>query len=1531
MENENAAIYWLFEMFKFVVEYRVTKGLDKISSEKSISANEQLFADLIESLDNSLKVTCNKFEWEYDSSAIEETIVDSMELWINCTTGNDLRNIFSNVLGTELSDEQFLFWNDSFEKEVAVHNSLFNYLQSKCQHMTNNYGTSTNLKQKIWTASQISYKNSRNEGNRFYSLNILKQLLPDGYIEETQFITQAKSRDGNIIPIMDIYLESNNNIAIVGNGGIGKTTFLQQILENTFETTDSNLETTSVPIFIELNRCPQHILDWYDDALRKTNFITRYIAQLIEKHSSLNSVSIQTLDEIEKEFQRYPEDNIPEYVLLLDGFNEVKSDTEFRQVLSNEIAMLSKYPNVRIVTTSRETHAAYFAIDFETIRVVGINQETILSHLAECEFNDIMIGNIKACKPLMECLSTPLYLCMFTAQKTEYQYLPETAGEILHRFFHENSDFYNVKERFINSQILDFKKNQIDFIIDFIIPYIGWVYETQNVFYMNEQDFIRTIESAFFCVNKLFIDNIKCPFSNFDYKTQDIKKAAESFMLSENEINIDRVIAGIYNHLGIVYQYTINEGDYNNRRRYSFCHHNFRDYFSAMWDIQLLIMLQCIDFSFYQHNSHDFGVYSFNGFLNTHFWNAQKIQFISEILMEHRNKPQYNDKTQKWYLPKMNNDRQKVLSATIDFCRELCAKNIEVYHLLQNILSTVLHGRKELSGVNLSRLDLRKCSFFNVNCSKMGEKGFLAVNFDGASLYKENFEPENHKDNVIEFVYKGEKCFTIDGYGLIKCWDVHSGKLEYELYSDEPASDYDFSNKGFLKISNCQKWLITKTHTHEDRGIYLFDLDEPYEMPYVFKMDAFKQINYIGFTEDSQNIIVICDEKNVIILDIQEKNIVYNFNVELNKNTELYAQDISSPMYAFSSDYNPYITDGQFVDGYDDLSDEDEYIEVFCEISSIDFQTKEKEKLLEFFSEPGTHPTFTYIPHRTAFVYYNFETKNMELFDCVGRVVEVIIENAPSLINIEHNDYLESPKAIHPNPNNKNECYVMYDTTCYEVNINNRNTNNIIMEFSVEGIKKLLENSEDVSNGTNTSIDEKSAGNNETNINIKSALMFKTNVIPTNNCFIISNDTNTYEWNSENDTIILKYNCAYYETIALTLLNSPNTFALVHMTNGISIFEGNPARLNRHICFNEPEYFIGNCSYDKGNNIMGITFARPEHEKVVLVNLNNDMMIDIFSTLHTNESVETICFNDSGTHLLITTQYQCLEYDVAKQKYFVVTKAGDNERLGGGAYKKNEIEVAIVEDFLQEGSSVDTRCEYYSRNLDGQMYNYVKEWYYTIPLLDTKLYSRFIYSNGDLGISGAKNREGIQTYWLTKGFFIEENEEISEMLNLQCYKRKNGKYINTTHKLKPLDFVYVKHEHPLANNYMTQYVTGTSFGRYSYMYLSEDFTDALITDSNEKLIYIDNLKNIKYSNIDQISSRKIGDCGGNAYWNYAIPYTQSTLIGCYESYNLVSIDLKTGEILHNIEYYPGVSIKRCSFANTKMDLDVKKIIENNNT
>ena len=58
--------------------------------------------------------------------------------------------------------------------------------------------------------------------------------------------------------------------------------------------------------------------------------------------------------------------------------------------------------------------------------------------------------------------------------------------------------------------------------------------------------------------------------------------------------------------------------------------------------------------------------------------------------MEHRNRPQLDEKTQNWYLPQPEYDETWVLTGAIDYCRKLRQADIETRYVLPNILSATI-------------------------------------------------------------------------------------------------------------------------------------------------------------------------------------------------------------------------------------------------------------------------------------------------------------------------------------------------------------------------------------------------------------------------------------------------------------------------------------------------------------------------------------------------------------------------------------------------------------------------------------------------------------------------------------------------------------------------------------------------------------------------------------------------------------------------------------------------------------------------
>lgn len=1308
------------------------------------------------------------------------------------------------------------------------------------------------------------------------------------------FLSRGKAEDGTVAPLADLCAQSDSDIAIVGDGGIGKTTFLQHLIEGEFLASDGSarryMGNRPVPFFIELNRCPDHIRNWYDNALGKTNFITRYIGQVWENHASLDLVSPKTLDAVEKELQRTPKNGKPQYLLLLDGFNEVRVGGSIRADLSNEISVLHTYPNVRIITTSRETQAAYYAFAFKNIRLVGLEESEILAHLEKCGVPQPVIGEAKNCDSLMRCLKIPLYLCMFSAEQGQNDFLPETAGEILYCFFHKNSTFYNARARMSESRSSSLTEQQIALVLDFVIPYIGWSFETNDVFFMNEQQLQSVISEAMRYIMAIFAGSETNPFLDFKYSGAVLRAAAKSFYDQGGLLDTGAILACAYDNLGIVYQYQINEGAFADRVRYAFCHHHFRDYFSAMWDVDLLFMLQCVPVAAFSNPSCGAAASdSIQHFLDKRYWQPQKVQFISEILMEHRNRPQLDEKTQNWYLPQPEYDEVRVLTSAIDYCRKLRQENIETRYVLPNILSAILFGRKEYSGLDLSCLDLRKCCLFNITCSRRGKTRILAADFSCSVLCKENFQPEDHQDYIIEYCYHDKHCFTIDSDGVIKCWDMFSGKLEFELQSADPLGISDFSSKGFMKISHDGRWLATKVQESCADGIHLyvklFDLATPDLPPkQIIPVGKHNALNYFEFTRDSRSLLLLCDYKTVYCMDIESGAQLHSGTFDLYKQSELYADSADLDVFAYTAEYNTYETDTALMETWnnddgndysDDEDDEEEFPDgIPCALCALILTTSEMRTLYSYSGEPGVAPTVSYDYNTRCFLLYNYDGHHIERFDCVSRHRDIVLE--------ELTDGQDTPPTeIHPHSERPNEYYIMYPNICFDAVIDGNGSGKILMTYSIEGVERLLPNSD-----------------------LSGELEFKTAVTPTLNRFIVGNDSNTYEWDTENDALVRKYNCVYYNCTAFFPNAAKDLAILVHRHNGVSLFRGSPAKLYAQFCFHDPEYLIDLVSYDDVHSVLALGFARPDHEKVVILDVTTSRERTIYFSTRPGETIVNMCFHEDGSRLLITTQYECYECELKSEKLMSVVKADSNERLAAGNYRGDEVEVAVVEHSSQKEPSVKPHCTYYRRGANG---TYLRSWYYLMPELDEPLSRYFLYATGDIGFGGSNDKDGFQQYWVTKVFFLERLPELERFFKPKCYTWRGNRRLNLDKEFQPLDEIFVWHKVAITNRYSV----GDS--GFSYMYLADDMSEAIITDNRRYLLYQKPLQGLTYQQMKDAFQNSFVGVHQDTYWDLAIPWFDGTLIGCFESYNLMHVATDDNKLLDTIEYCPGVSVLGCKF------------------
>lgn len=1376
---------------------------------------------------------------------------------------------------------------------------------------------STSFQKAIWFASQQNYFLSHHKGNRFESLNIIERLLPKGYIASQTFDFHFESNNIKLRTLQDICESTDENIAITGEGGIGKTTFLQKVLLTTYGTEDSpqnyNLQ-NSIPIFIELNRCPQEICSWYDDKYKKTNFITRQIADMIQSTVPEYQNYDDLLNQIEFAFRKIPLDRKKTFLLLLDGFNEVSTGSglngeEIRASLSHEISELRKLPNIRIITTSRITQSAYYATDFTRVHLKGLEESDIKQHLAQCNFNEPQIEQIISNKKLTKCLSVPLFLCMFSFKNEYESVMPETYGEILSNFFHKEGNYYSLKKRAREVYNSPFEHSPYvpELIVDYIVPYLGWHFVQNDTFSLSRNELFECIKLAINDTKKIVDKVSHVPLEDFDYNIQNIRKSLYS-LKTTFKTDIDAIISYINSYLGIIYEYKTHKLANKDSFRYSFVHHYFRDYFSAVWIINTLRLVPYIKNTVITTNLHDC--------LTKKLWNDNESEVIGQILQEHRNKPIINPNTGNWKMPIPSTNDQQLLTSILEFCREGQSTSFEQGNLLNNIISTFHICRGELSGINLDMLDLTRCNLHNITCSRKGKTKSLTASFRHGQIAESTFSPQGHLDAVMEYVYIDDYCITIDSYKNIKIWHVLSGKLIKEFDNIDECEYEDFSTNGFIQVSPDKSMLAVRIQSinASEKGAYVKILSLTDNVHLDLRLQPKKNQNKVSafiFSNDSKFLLMICDSADYYSFDLSmiKKTGIINPIIhakfpDLLPWIRLFSGKNNETFYIVSSDYdesnidNRYVLDDTLDDSfieseYEDDTDEEEVEAVNgtqCRIYMGNILSTAITLIHSYNSISNTFPAITYVPDADCFVYCDQDESSIMLYNCEFGDSSTILEP----IMEENNN--EAPETIHYLRGSKSTCYIMYSYACYQVKINSLGQSHIIEKYNVP----LLGNS--------------------LNDNSLSELSFSVNVAPAKNRFLLMDSSHeTYEWHVENGEPQYKYNTLLYDTVGLIPDNNKDLFMLIHSENGITLFSQNDYKVIGSICFSENDYKVVSCEYAPLIGNMYLLFERGEHYFVRKLDIVTYESSIIFSGFKVSEISSQISVSKTNGNLLITTAQQCYEYVYSDDKYYSVYIAKENETLTSAYYCDEfiHIGIAMARDYLEPKFA--SRCEIYTNK--GNHYSF--EYGYIIPKLEQQLFPHFVHKNHDTGIPCCLKPNYLQSYWITTGFFYDDSlPHVKSFLKFKKLIKENNQLVESGFvQFKAFQLIQVQHKKPIDD----KRIIGQTYNSYSY--LSSDMTEVMCIFDYEVIKHWKNIKEAPedYVIFDYKKTPELAE-GGSTTWDFAIPIKNDFFICCNDSYRLFLVNSTTGQFVKELEYTPGLSICECKFRGSKMSQKTRDLI-----
>ncbi len=187
---------------------------------------------------------------------------------------------------------------------------------------------------------------------------------------------------------------------------------------------------------------------------------------------------LQQISELLNLLKKQPENQLPEYTLLLDGMNEM--NPELHDIFTEELAYIcQEWYNIRIIITSRNVPVYEVFDDFEKIEILGIPENSRDSLLSE--YPETM-KNAK----LLEILRTPLFLKYFLESQNSPDML-STRGEILDAYF--------------SNQLKKYEK-PLQFVIKYALPFLAY---SMQLFHLNirRSDVSDAVEKAF----SIYLDN----------------------------------------------------------------------------------------------------------------------------------------------------------------------------------------------------------------------------------------------------------------------------------------------------------------------------------------------------------------------------------------------------------------------------------------------------------------------------------------------------------------------------------------------------------------------------------------------------------------------------------------------------------------------------------------------------------------------------------------------------------------------------------------------------------------------------------------------------------------------------------------------------------------------------------------------------------------------------------------------------------------------------------------------------------------
>lgn len=587
--------------------------------------------------------------------------------------------------------------------------------------------TVADIPQRLRLGSRHFYHKLRGKNGRLEHLEISEHILAD--ISGVQTTTSLDNKGKIQTDLMQmLWQDEKPHTQVVGEGGMGKTVSMIWLWEQYLKPYEGKGGDNPIVIYVALNE--------YNNATAavKEKFLTHYIAE--------HYLGIKVLEnEIETFLWKWleqPNDNgeMPKLILLLDGLNEITDDIAPLLIdLNQKWRQEAKERGIQIMVSSRFFSDHYFTRDFKPFELKRLNNYCICDYLM-VHTKDLFPFTVNAegdyvlsdaaLAPLVELIRNPMMLSLYaqsTHQNQDQPYLTfkeevNGSAELIWNFVE------NQLAKYIDENPTE-EQNYIrfHFLIKYLLPYVAYEMEQKDVCEIAIEQLERVIPVA---LNRFHQPSFLQPLQTERKYLKQYRKYLSALQLGELPLvaQIQRFEQLLENFHLELFPVSL-EGNY-----FRFMHESFRDFFAAK----------------HLYNEITLALESgqLPNILKTRILPARIRIILGEMVGEHYNRLDQvpNDKDWQTYF------NQTCLVKTLELCRGNYEKE-KIGYTVWNIITIWKEVRRELSGADLSELQLDGISFNRTICSTFFRGTMITTRWDNAHLSPKQLFPQGHNKVVI--------------------------------------------------------------------------------------------------------------------------------------------------------------------------------------------------------------------------------------------------------------------------------------------------------------------------------------------------------------------------------------------------------------------------------------------------------------------------------------------------------------------------------------------------------------------------------------------------------------------------------------------------------------------------------------------------------------------------------------------------------------------------------------------------------------